>query len=304
MLQERIEEAYEKIKSNQVSEGMDDLHHSLRESRMKTPKEEWESTVNSLLLKHPIKDVLHAEPMTNRAFHKPRGYAGDSVLLDMIYGYPWFKLNHISGIAGQLYEYMYYSSGPSAVRERRRYLAQMIDQVARNTFKTKILSVACGHLREAELSNAIQNNAIHQFLAIDQDEKSLQVVDETCSQYGIITNKISILDILRGKFKANDFDLIYASGIYDYLNKKIASKLTCHLFKMLAHRGKLLITNFVPGIKEWGYMESYMAWELIYRDEQEMVELAHDVPREQIERLELCTEKQNNIIFLCIKRQK
>lgn len=304
MLQERIEEAYEKIKSNQVSEGMDDLHGSLREYRMKTPKEQWQSDVNLILLQHPVKDVLHAEPITNRAFYKPRGYAGDSVLIDIIYGYPWFKLNHISGIGEQLYEYMYHSSGPSAVRERKKYLAQMIDQVARNTFRAKILSVACGHLREAELSNAIQNNAIHQFLAIDQDEKSLQVVDETYGKYGITTIKTSILDILRGKFKADGFDLIYASGIYDYLNKKIASKLTCHLFKMLAHRGKLLITNFVPGIKEWGYMESYMAWELIYRDEQEMVELAQDIPREQIERLELCTETQNNIIFLCIKRQK
>ena len=304
MLQVRIEEAYEKIKSNQVSEGMDELHYGLRESRMKTPKEQWDSTVNSILLKHPIKDVVHADPMTNRSYYKPRGYAGDSVLLDMIYGYPWFKPDHISTIGRQLYEYMYHSPATTAVRERKKYLAKMIDQVAANTYKTKVLSVACGHVREAEMSDAIQRNAIHEFIAIDQDDKSLQVVDETYGKYGINTIKASLLDILRGKFKADGFSLIYASGIYDYLNKKIASKLTHQLFKLLANGGKLLITNFVQGIKEWGYMESYMAWELIYRDETEMVELTKNIHREQIDRLELCTEKRNNIIFLCIHKQK
>jgi extracellular factor (EF) 3-hydroxypalmitic acid methyl ester biosynthesis protein len=256
------------------------------------------------LLQHPIKDIVHADPMTNRAYYKPRGYAGDSILLDMIYGYPWFKPDHISAIGGQLYEYMYHSSGPTAVRERKKYLAQMIDQVAENTPKPKVLSVACGHLREAESSDAIKGNTIHEFIAIDQDEKSLRVVDETYGKYGINTIKTSILDILRGKFKADGFDLIYASGIYDYLNKKIASKLTCRLFKLLANGGKLLITNFVPGIKEWGYMESYMAWQLIYRDEKDMVEITQDIPREQMDRLEICTEEQNNIIFLCIYKQK
>ena len=30
--------------------------------------------------------MLHADPMARRSFEKPRGYAGDAVLLDDLYG--------------------------------------------------------------------------------------------------------------------------------------------------------------------------------------------------------------------------
>jgi len=30
---------------------------------------------------------VHADPLTYRAFSKPRGYAGDAVMMDHIYGY-------------------------------------------------------------------------------------------------------------------------------------------------------------------------------------------------------------------------
>ena len=37
-------------------------------------------------LDHPLCDLLHQDPFTYRAFSKPRGYAGDAVMMDYIYG--------------------------------------------------------------------------------------------------------------------------------------------------------------------------------------------------------------------------
>ena len=67
---------------------------------------------------------------------------------------------------------------------------------------------------------------------------------------------------------------------------------------MLSEGGMLLFANFLPAIKGVGYMESYMAWHLIVRDEIEMVEIIQDIPRNEIERIEIFSEKQENIVFL------
>jgi hypothetical protein len=37
-------------------------------------------------LNHPVCRLLHQDPLTYRAFSKPRGYAGDAVMMDYIYG--------------------------------------------------------------------------------------------------------------------------------------------------------------------------------------------------------------------------
>ena len=40
----------------------------------------------------------------------------------------------------------------------------------------KILSAACGHLREAQLSQAVKDKRICEYVGLDQDEASLEVV--------------------------------------------------------------------------------------------------------------------------------
>src|ERR1700737_1086687 len=34
---------------------------------------------------HPLMKLLQQDPLTSRAFTKPRGYAGDAVMMDMVY---------------------------------------------------------------------------------------------------------------------------------------------------------------------------------------------------------------------------
>ena len=64
--------------------------------------------------------------------------------------------------------------------------------------------------------------------------------------------------------------MIYSAGLYDYLPNGLARRLTRRLLQMLRPGGRLLVANFVPGGTGRGYMELFMDWSLILRNEATM----------------------------------
>ena len=75
-----------------------------------------------------------------------------------------------------------------SVRHRGKVAARLIDDLARSTHRPDILSVACGHLREAELSGAVANSALGRFVAVDQDRDSVQFVADRWAANGVDAN--------------------------------------------------------------------------------------------------------------------
>lgn len=303
MPEKLLTRVYDKIHSSQVDDAMQDLLDGLRTIRLESTAEEWGRLVQTKILTHPVKDLIHSDPMTRRSFRKPRGYAGDAVVLDMIYGHPAGSPKNISELGQNIMTFLSNVGAARAVRYRRAYLARLIDSLADQKENPKVLSVACGHLREFELSQAARDGAVREFMAIDQDSKSLASVRRDYAQHGIKASNASVTDIIKMKFKMEDLDLVYSSGLYDYLHQGLAQLLTKRLFEMLADGGVLLLTNFLPAIGAVGYMESYMAWHLIYRDEAEMMGLVKLIPRNQIDRVEMFVEKQQNIVFLLVHKK-
>jgi extracellular factor (EF) 3-hydroxypalmitic acid methyl ester biosynthesis protein len=96
-------------------------------------------------------------------------------------------------------------------------LAQSIDRAATEHLHPRILAIACGHLREASHSSAMRAGRIHNLFAFDQDADSLALIEENHSSRNIKTIQGSVKGILSGKSKFEDMDLVYASGLYDYL---------------------------------------------------------------------------------------
>ena len=72
------------LTSGSVHEAMHNLLLWLRYQRIAHPKGRW-SALASDCLSHPIATLLHQDPLTWRTFHKPKGYAGDATMLDLIY---------------------------------------------------------------------------------------------------------------------------------------------------------------------------------------------------------------------------
>jgi hypothetical protein len=201
----------------------------------------WARFCSDLAPSHPLALVLAQDPLTRRARDKPRGYPGDADLLDLIYGEAELP-EGTTELGRAIYRSNVTSSPCRSVRERRYLLARYLDEAARRKpGACRVLSVACGHLREVSSCRAFGQGLIGELVAMDQDERSIARVER---------------------------DLASTS----------ATALTSRLFDALAPGGTLLLGNFCPETEDAGYMESFMDWRLLYRRDDDLQRLASTVP--------------------------
>jgi extracellular factor (EF) 3-hydroxypalmitic acid methyl ester biosynthesis protein len=299
-----LTEVYEKISDGQIEQGMADLLPLLRTARMKSNPEAWASFAQQCL-EHPLRELLHQDPFTFRAFSKPRGYAGDAVMLDYIYGREegWSAPEETSELGRQVFEFTTRSNACEGVRARRGFMADVLDLLVEETPRPHVLSIASGHLREALLSAAVKRRKMGRLVAFDADAKSLEVVERCYGNHGVTPMLGSVRQLLTGKLKLGQFDLVYSTGLFDYVPLSTGQRLTSIMFDMLRPRGRILVANFLPGILDVGYMESYMGWQLIYRTRQEMLQLSLEIPQSEIRNIQIFAEENQNIIFLEITRR-
>src|SRR5215471_16334510 len=92
-----------------------------------------------------------------------------------------------------------------------------------------VLAVAAGHLREAELSNALASGRLDRFVALDADAESLRDIAGHYAHLGVETVHASVRHLLARKIKLGSFDFIYAAGLYDYLSENTAQVLSARL---------------------------------------------------------------------------
>ena len=294
----------EQLMSGAVHEAMQNLCLWLRCQKIAHPKGRW-STLASACLKHPIATLLHQDPLTRRTFQKPKGYAGDATMLDLIYSMEddSFLPSFANPMTEAIFRFTASAPASRAVCARRRIIARLIDQVAEQTAYPRILSIAAGHLREAALSQAVHEGRIKELIALDQDEESLATIKQAYGTYPVEARQGSVKSLLSPNFALGRFDLVYAAGLFDYLSQRLAQRLTRVMFDLLHPGGQMLVTNFVPLIPDIGYMESFMDWHLIYRTHDEMLDLAATIPVEDIGDLKIFTEPDQNLLFLQVTKK-
>ena len=75
------------------------------------------------------------------------------------------------------------------------------------------------------------------------------------------------------------------------------------MFDMLLPGGRLLVANFAPGLPEVAYMETFMAWKLIYRTPEEMLRVSADIPTADWTSHRVFWDASENIVFLDLVRR-
>jgi hypothetical protein len=284
-----------------VQTGMQVLHHVLFNLRARWSRKDWRRFCLEIARVHPLRELLHQCPFTRHGYERPRGYAGDAALIDYLYAERLEgELERHPGV--HIYRFMYQQPSPRSVRERRTLLAQEIDTVASQVHMPRILSVACGHLREAELSHAAKEHRIGEFIAFDQDPMSLAEVARQHPDSPIRPVCGSVRSLLMGRTVFGHLDLAYSAGLYDYLSDNTARRLTQILFNMLNPGGRLLVANFAT-CPEAGYLEAFMDWWLIYRDEDQMQALTLDIDPLQLASTRLFRDSEKNVIYLELTRR-
>lgn len=232
----------------------------------------WEQVIQ-IARQHPINDLLQQDPFTNWSVTKPRGYAGDAVLMDLVYGHPSVQslIAETSDLGRSIFSFTSNAPTSAGSRERRDILARQVDDVASTRAgDAEVLSIAAGHLREAEKSVALAEKRLKRWVAVDQDPISIGTIHRDYAQTGVEAIDGSVKGILGDRYRLGEFDLIYAAGLYDYLSQKVAVSLTRKCMQMLKPGGTFLFANYHVDTPDEGYMEAFMQWSLILRSEADM----------------------------------
>jgi SAM-dependent methyltransferase len=256
------------------------------------------------LRNHRVASLLREEPAIAWSCRKPRGYSGDAHLIDFLYEHQAAKDEiRVATPRGRAMNAMVLAStAPVAVQERRRLLARLLDATAERMDRPEALVLACGHLREAEYATTL--NRYDRIVALDQDRESIA---EMRRCYGdlpaLVPIEASIGRMIVRPLVHGRFDLIYAAGLYDYLDDTTAMRLTNGMFSALKLGGRLLFANFCTGVPDYGFMDAFMDWRLIQRDEPEMQRLVDVLPARNIARTLLFRSQNRAVIYTLVEKR-
>lgn len=292
--------AYEKLKANEIIPAFRLLGQPLTELYRAHESEGTNDTLIAAARQHPLFELVQEDPLTKRAFTKPRGYAGDAVMMDYIYeglsGKPMSPLG-----AGVFMATTRFSMGLSVVHRKALLSAYINDTVAQSD-PFRILSIASGHCRELRGTLALDNAFKGEVWALDADAESCAEVKASYPTDKVKTVHANVKHLLVGKDGLQgQFNLIYSAGLFDYLNEAVASKLVSTLLEKLANNGRLLVANFLYNSSNSGYMECFADWRLIYRTEDELRALFPEALRASVQ---ITVDPHSNVAYaVCTKAQ-
>ena len=238
-------------------------------------------------IRHHLHQYWLGSPFMHRTFFKPLGYAGDYEMMNMIVRGGW---EGDSLFAQLINAYLLDQAPCRAVRNRVGFLEQRIvsetARVSRGGNRAKIFAIACGPAWEA--SNFISDHPLAdhaEFTLLDFNEETLKHTETKISRLKQLNHRQtrveyvrnSVQNLLRGqgrKSQPKEYDLIYCSGLYDYLSDNVCAALNSHLYDQLRPGGLLVVGNFATSTPGQNLMEHLMDWFLIYRNSQQLMSLA------------------------------
>ncbi|MGZ3776004.1 MAG: class I SAM-dependent methyltransferase, partial [Pseudobdellovibrionaceae bacterium] len=238
-------------------------------------------------IRHQIGDLIYGAPFAYRAYHKPRGYAGDYEMMNHLYR---DELVGNSLFNQSMHKYFIDEPAGRAVKNRGYYLLEKIKETIIKSKKNRIriLAVASGPAMEqqlflkefAQLKNTFGDKYV-EFVCVDQDEESLKhaqhqllalnrIVRSQCSFKFI---NLAIKNIINQGLPESNFDLIYTAGLFDYFTDPVAQLTAKKLFGGLADGGKVIIGNYSTENPTRPLMEMILEWQLIYRSNENLKNL-------------------------------
>jgi len=226
-------------------------------------------------------------PIWKRAYTKPLGYPGDFGVMDYIYSgrdvgaTTYGRLLHRLGVASL-----------DCVETRMMMMRDILSEELGETSSSapiSITSIGCGASEEVRQALRRPIGRPAEFTLIDQDDRALNASFERLHPETLrIGDMISVNCLQTGFQRLVDpssigqlippQDIIYSLGIPDYLKQNRAKRFCRSLYSQLKPNGQLIVANVqdLPDNGRWR-AECISDWTLIYRNWDEMNELARDL---------------------------
>lgn len=208
-----------------------------------------------------------------RAYYKPKGYAGDFLMIESIYR----NQPDGDGKLGRLIDTWVLNQVPArSVRARRFLLKRLLDRFCTERLEQpgciRIMNLACGPARELfDLLADCDFSSRLEAVCIDIDAEALEYSDRVVNPHShgasIVYMRENIIKWAIGRIK-HDFepqDIIYSSGLCDYLDERLVSALIERCHHYLKPGGVLVIGNFSPANPDRFFMDQLLYWRLIHR---------------------------------------
>ncbi|MDH4199799.1 MAG: class I SAM-dependent methyltransferase [Spirochaetia bacterium] len=260
-------------------------------------KEEQEN--HAFYFRRQVWDFIKQSRFLTRTNIKPRGYAGDSEMMSMIYR-NLYEGNTI--FEKLMHKHPIETKSAQAVRNRKTIIPALINEAvaefAPDTNSFQFLSVASGPARELE--NIIISPAFcvkYKITLLDQDKEALgeaaNCIKRIENRFGEKINyqfiNESVRTMLRIRLleeKWGQFHFIYSMGLFDYLSPRVAQAVLEKLYTLLLPGGRMIIGNYHENNPTKTYMDYWGDWVLYYRSHEDFLDLTRNL-----------TNSKCNIIF-------
>jgi hypothetical protein len=225
---------------------------------------------------------LLSGPIWRRSYEKPLGYPGDFEIMNYVYSgkdegdSAYARLCHRIGVEVGM-----------CVRTRMEMVAdELRDLLSRDGEPLLATSLGCGSAPEvSQVLADPQARRPVSFTLIDQDaqaltcayRKAFPLINEPGRQAQVNCLHLSFSQLLSGVANFADAplqDLVYCAGLLDYLPMQQAQMIVAGLYSRVKPGGTLIIGNMKSDTNNVWALGFVLDWELIYRDEAQMREMA------------------------------
>ncbi len=258
---------------------LNSMNSSLTDFNNSMPKQEDKDHMWGFVFKE-IFPYLMRSRFAERAYYKPKGYAGDFLMMEHIYQ----NIAMGDGKIGRLFDsWGLQRPGSVAIRERRVLIKNQLKILSKQRLEKnnrfEVMNLACGPCRELfDFLQECEYTEKIDALCVDIDTEALQFSNQHVNNF---SHKASVRYMTENLIKwglgkvSHDIgtkDMIYSAGLFDYLEPRLFCRLVDRCHQHLKPGGSLLIGNFTP-YDDVLFMDHLLHWKLIYRTREELSEL-------------------------------
>ena len=237
-----------------------------------------------------FRDFVREGSLNRMVMDRPYGYPGDFRIIDHIYQ----KDPKTLGFERCMDDHLLDSPASIATRNRKEdFKNYLIRSIKKLTGEIHIMNLASGPCRDISelLKNHKQNSIFFEKKLIidclDHDTNALTygktvlspLLDELTPNILVRFIKKNALRISLAKniekYIQQKYDIIYSTGLFDYLGGDIAVALLENLKLLLKPNGILIISNYREGFRNLSrvFMDWGVDWQIVYRSQSEFTGL-------------------------------
>jgi SAM-dependent methyltransferase len=243
----------------------------------------------------------------NRVLTWPQGYPGDYKTLEAFYK----NTPQSTGIGFYIDRYILSTELAVAIVGRKQTMKRLLLDELSKRKNARILDIACGSCRElVEISPDIEANNSH-VTCVDLDSDALAFSAARLSTTGVSMDrftfrKYNALKMISHERSLKEFgmqDIIYSTGLYDYLESAVLVRMFRALYQLLNPGGTMIIS--FKDCKRYSTFDYHWVsdWDTFYqRQESDCWKILDDAG---IERKSVATEREESgvILFFMVSKE-